>query len=87
MTTPDTNTATMTKAEALAALGGTPTTAARAIGVTPQAVIQWPEVLSPAVRDRVQAALWRAERSKARGSKAKPATNSTTPTATIDVAA
>jgi transposase-like protein len=49
----------MLKAEALLLLGGTVTSAAREIGITSQAVGQWPDQLSPPIRDRVQAALWR----------------------------
>lgn len=49
----------MTKTEALCLLGGNATTAARAIGCTPQAVRQWPPILSPRLADRVIAARWR----------------------------
>lgn len=49
----------MTRAQAIALLGGTQGAAARRIGVSQQAVSQWPRVLSPKLRDRVQAALWR----------------------------
>ena len=49
----------MLKKEAIDILGGTVTSAARAVGVSPQAVSLWPDVLSDAIRDRVQAALWR----------------------------
>lgn len=51
----------MKKSEAIDLLGGTPSAAAKAIGISPSAVSQWPddEDLSDAVRDRVQAALWR----------------------------
>lgn len=51
----------MDKREAIRLLGGTATAAARAIGITPQAVSGWPDDvdLPPAIRDRVQAALWR----------------------------
>ena len=52
----------MLKSEAIRALGGTVAAAAREIGITPQAVGQWPDELPPAIRDRVQAALWRRER-------------------------
>jgi transposase-like protein len=52
----------MLKSEAIKALGGTVAAAAREIGITPQAVGQWPEELPPAIRDRVQAALWRRDR-------------------------
>ena len=49
----------MNKAEAIRLLGGTNGSAARAIGITPAAVSQWPEELLPAVTDRVIAALAR----------------------------
>lgn len=49
----------MDKAEAIRLLGGTQAAAAEAVGVTPQAVKQWPEKLPPRIADRVQAALWR----------------------------
>lgn len=49
----------MKKSEALELLGGTPASAARAIGITPSAVSQWPDELPAAIADRVQAALWR----------------------------
>lgn len=52
----------MLKTEAIKILGGTPSSAAREIGITPQAVSLWPDVLSDATRDRVQAALWRRRR-------------------------
>ena len=51
----------MLKSEAIQTLGGSVAVAAREIGITPQAVGQWPEELPPAIRDRVQAALWRRE--------------------------
>lgn len=51
--------APLTKRAALEMLGGNVTEAARAIGCTPQAVRQWPDPLSPRLRDRVQAARWR----------------------------
>jgi hypothetical protein len=50
---------TMTKGEALALLGGSAIHAAIKIGVTQQAVSSWPDVLTPKLRDRVQAAMWR----------------------------
>lgn len=40
-------------------LGGTVTKAAAAIGITPSAVTQWPEVLPPRLVDRVHAAIAR----------------------------
>lgn len=49
----------MFKTWAIEALGGSIAAAAREIGITPQAVGQWPDELPPAIRDRVQAALWR----------------------------
>lgn len=52
----------MDKQEAIRLLGGTPTKAAEAIGVTVAAISQWPDVLPARMVDRVQAALWRRER-------------------------
>lgn len=49
----------MLKTDAITELGGTVAAAARAIGITPQAVGQWPDELPPAIRDRVQAVMWR----------------------------
>lgn len=49
----------MLKTQALELLGGSTTAAADAIGITPQAVSQWPEVLPPRLADRVYAALAR----------------------------
>lgn len=49
----------VTKNEAIALLGGTPTEAARTIGITPQAVSQWPDQLPRILEDRVVAALAR----------------------------
>lgn len=49
----------MNKAAAIELLGGSVIGAAKAIGITPQAVSAWPETLPPRVADRVQAALWR----------------------------
>ena len=51
----------MLKQNALDLLGGT-VAASRAIGVTPQSVSDWPEVLPPRIGDRVIAALVRAGR-------------------------
>jgi hypothetical protein len=53
--------APLTKRAALEMLGGDATTAARAIGCSPQAVRQWPDPLSPRLADRVYAARWRQE--------------------------
>lgn len=63
----------MLKSEAIIALGGTIAAAAREIGITPQAVGQWPDELPPAIRDRVQAALWRRERIVLIGAEGAPA--------------
>lgn len=49
----------MLKTEAIDLLGGSVSIAAKAIGVTPQAISGWPEELTDAIRDRVQAALYR----------------------------
>jgi hypothetical protein len=49
----------MNKSQALDLLGGSVTAAASAIGITPQAVTQWPEELPPRIADRVYAALAR----------------------------
>lgn len=49
----------MHKSQALDMLGGTVTAAAAAIGITPQAVTQWPEELPARIADRVYAALAR----------------------------
>ena len=51
--------AQMTRSDALQLLGESPTRAAMLIGITPQAISQWPAVLTPILRDRVQAALYR----------------------------
>lgn len=51
--------ASMKKTDAIDQLGGTVATAARAVGVTYQAVNQWPAELPKRIVDRVQAALWR----------------------------
>ena len=48
----------MKKSDAISKFGSA-TKLARAIGITPQAVIQWPEELSPALEDRVIAAIVR----------------------------
>lgn len=52
----------MTKTEAIALLGGNRSRAARAIGVTWQAVHNWPDELSDRITDRVIAALARQAR-------------------------
>lgn len=54
----------MTKTEAIELLGGSVTAVAEAIGISHSAVSQWPEELTDAIRDRVQAALYRLEQQK-----------------------
>lgn len=49
----------MKKTRAIELLGGTPTAAAEAIGVSHSAVSQWPDELPPRIADRVLAALAR----------------------------
>ena len=49
----------MHKTQALDLLGGTIASAASAIGITPQAISQWPDELPPRIADRVQAAVAR----------------------------
>ena len=49
----------MDKSKAIKLLGGSVTAAAAAVRVSASAVSQWPEVLSPALEDRVLAALAR----------------------------
>lgn len=49
----------MLKTEAIEKLGGSNTAAAEAIGITPQAVSQWPDELPRRIEDRVYAALAR----------------------------
>ena len=51
----------MLKTDALEKLGGSVTTAAHLVGVTPSAVSQWPDVLPQPLIDRVVSALWRVE--------------------------
>lgn len=46
----------MQKHDAIQILGGTVTAAAKAIGISYQAVNKWPDYLSPRVTDRVEAA-------------------------------
>ncbi len=54
----------MNKSDAIQLLGGSPTKAAEAVGVTVAAISLWPPVLPPRIADRVQAALWRMEQAK-----------------------
>jgi DNA-binding transcriptional regulator YdaS (Cro superfamily) len=57
----------MQKSKAIELLGGNTTAAAKAIGISYQAVNQWPDILPPRIADRVAAAL---ARSKTGGSHA-----------------
>lgn len=50
----------MEKQKAIELLGGTVRSAADAIGISYQAVKDWPEVLPPRIADRVEAAAYRA---------------------------
>lgn len=54
----------MKKVKAIEMLGGTVASAADAIGITYQAIQQWPEDLPPRIADRVQAALARKPKAK-----------------------
>ena len=49
----------MNKTEAIRLLGGNVSAAAKAIGISYQAVLIWPDPLPRRIADRVQAALWR----------------------------
>lgn len=49
----------MKKSDAIKLLGGSPAAAAKAIGITVQAFVQWPDELPPRLADRVQAAVAR----------------------------
>jgi hypothetical protein len=51
----------MLKSKAIELLGGSVASAAKAIGVSYQAVDKWPDELSPRIADRVLAALARQE--------------------------
>ncbi len=49
----------MMKQDAIRMLGGTAASAARLIGISPSAISLWPDELSDAITDRVQAAIAR----------------------------
>lgn len=49
----------MLKTKAIELLGGSPAAVARAVGVSTQAVSQWPDTLPERIADRVLAALAR----------------------------
>ena len=51
----------MKKSEAIKILGGSTSAAAKAIGVSYQAVRKWPDDLSPRIADRVVAAVARTQ--------------------------
>jgi transcriptional repressor of cell division inhibition gene dicB len=55
----------MKKQQAIQVLGGSISAAAHAIGITYQAVNQWPDELSPRIADRVDAAIARRKRAAA----------------------
>lgn len=57
----------MKKDRAIKMLGGSVSLAAKAIGVTYQAIAKWPETLTPKMSDRVVAAKLRADAKKAKG--------------------
>ena len=62
----------MLKTQAIELLGGSIKETAKAIGITYVAVHKWPDVLTPAMRDRVQAALYRRLPASFRGSYPAP---------------
>ena len=62
----------MKKSEALKLLGGSATSAAQAIGVTPAAISLWPDDLPPRISDRVIAAMVRTRRAIPSEYKSKP---------------
>ena len=51
----------MQKSKAIELLGGNTTAAAKAIGISYQAVNQWPDILPPRIADRVAAAVARSK--------------------------
>jgi len=59
----------MQKAQAIELLGGSITAAAKAIGVTYQAVKKWPDELSDRIADRVYAASARKKKPKRRATE------------------
>lgn len=70
----------MNKAHALRLLGGSVTAAAKACGITPSAVSQWPDDLPPRIADRVIAAVAR-QAGVAEGTSAQPTQQVTKPAA------
>lgn len=65
----------MLKTDAIQLLGGTATSAAEAIGITPQAVFDWPDELPPRIEDRVLAALYRIEKAQKSATTTHPSEN------------
>ena len=61
----------MDKNRAIELLGGSVTLAAKAIGITPSAVSQWPDILPPRLADRVHAAKFRIDHPRLYGNKRK----------------
>lgn len=59
----------MNKQQAIDMLGGKPSKAAKAIGITPQAVNGWPELLSDRIRDRVELAFIKLQKTEGRITK------------------
>jgi hypothetical protein len=64
----------MKKYQAIEMLGGSVTSTAKAIGITPSAVTQWPEDLPPRIVDRVYAADARIKATSPKRRKPAPAT-------------
>lgn len=69
----------MLKTVAINLLGGTIRAAARAVGISPSAVSQWPDELPPTISDRVLAALYRREHPELIGTAGAPSIPSTAP--------
>lgn len=57
----------MEKLHAIELLGGSVTAVAKACGISPSAVSQWPDLLTKDQSDRVQAALWRRQQAGVAG--------------------
>jgi hypothetical protein len=62
----------MLKTKAIELLGGTVTAAAEEIGITYQAVSDWPDTLSARISDRVYAALARKKERELIGTEGAP---------------
>lgn len=59
----------MNKSDAIEILGGSVSAAAKAIGISYQAVAKWPDVLTPRIADRVVAAQSRLRRSASKADR------------------